>query len=326
MINMSVIICTFNHFEYISQVLPSIQNQSYNSSLFEIIIVNDGSTDNTKFFLENVSTSSNLKIFHNTSNLGLAKSRNIGASTSNGSLLVFIDDDNLADHYLLDSYWDFYINNPNAFYQGFQVFPPRLLNSNFAKTWSKWVVPQNIKLDLKCIPAKNICPGNFAISKRNYFAVNGFNPSFRFWGLEDGEFAFRVQSNLSLPLIFVKKAITTHIEDSFYFDIYMKKYQSIGMNALPIIQYFSPSFLKTTNYKFILDINNKDTFIEIIIKVLLKLLFKSNIILLLLFICYKFDRNTFIFIPSFFYRLCLSYSIFKGYNSFKKGNKQLSWY
>lgn len=85
----SVIIPCYNHGRYLAEAIQSVLNQTYKS--IEIIVVDDGSTDNTKHVAESFP---NVKyVFQE--NQGLSAARNTGILNSVGDYLVFLDADDL---------------------------------------------------------------------------------------------------------------------------------------------------------------------------------------------------------------------------------------
>lgn len=85
----SVIIPTYNEEKVILECIFSLKNQSIKD--FEIIIVDDGSTDNTLEILSQINYS-NLKILKQ-NHQGPAMARNLGAKHAKGKILVFVDAD-----------------------------------------------------------------------------------------------------------------------------------------------------------------------------------------------------------------------------------------
>lgn len=75
-IYLSVVLCTYNEERYIMDSVLSILNQTY--PYFELIIVNDGSTDKTKEILETLNDK-RIRII-NKPNTGLPNSLNVGIS------------------------------------------------------------------------------------------------------------------------------------------------------------------------------------------------------------------------------------------------------
>jgi glycosyltransferase involved in cell wall biosynthesis len=91
MLTTSVIVSTYNGADKISNLLEALLKQTYSN--FELIVVIDGSTDNTKQVLEKYfSVFETLRIVEQ-KNRGRSAVRNRGASEASGDLLVFYDDD-----------------------------------------------------------------------------------------------------------------------------------------------------------------------------------------------------------------------------------------
>jgi len=92
--DISVIVCAYNHEKWIERCIRSLNNQSFiNRQDFEVIIVNDGSTDNTYKILKNLKDLKFLKIINNKKNIGLAKSINKAIKLSSGRYIVRVDSD-----------------------------------------------------------------------------------------------------------------------------------------------------------------------------------------------------------------------------------------
>lgn len=87
----SVIIPAYNSSKFIRKSIESVLNQTYKS--FEIIVINDGSTDNTLEVLTDISNSiDNVKIY-TIENGGASKARNKGLLYATGDLIYFLDSD-----------------------------------------------------------------------------------------------------------------------------------------------------------------------------------------------------------------------------------------
>jgi len=90
----SLIITTYNYAQYVERAIRSAVDQSLTNEQYEIIVVNDCSTDRTKHILENFVQDA--RIFNLEENLGLAGARNFGVKKAKGQFIVFLD----ADDYL----------------------------------------------------------------------------------------------------------------------------------------------------------------------------------------------------------------------------------
>jgi glycosyltransferase involved in cell wall biosynthesis len=96
----SVILPVFNGEDYLSESMDSILNQSYTN--FEVIVVNDASTDNTQKILDTYDDP-RIKMIVNATNLKLPKSLNIGFNRATGKLHTWTSHDNVMEFDFLET-------------------------------------------------------------------------------------------------------------------------------------------------------------------------------------------------------------------------------
>lgn len=88
----SVIVPVFNTEKYVEECIESIQNQTLRD--IEIIIVDDGSTDNSKSIVLNMQRyDQRIKFFELNCNKGVGAARNLGIENSTGDYIAFVDSD-----------------------------------------------------------------------------------------------------------------------------------------------------------------------------------------------------------------------------------------
>lgn len=87
----SIILPTYNRVEKLDRAIQSILQQTY--SPYEVVIINDCSSDGTKDFLAQYEVDSRFKIIHNSKNLRLQRSLNKAVRQSKGKYLARLDDD-----------------------------------------------------------------------------------------------------------------------------------------------------------------------------------------------------------------------------------------
>lgn len=87
----SAVICTHNREQYLEKAIKSLLDQSLSKKDYEIIVIDNNSTDNTKEICKN-----KVKYFFE-SKQGLSYARNRGIKESKGKFIAFIDDDAIAD-------------------------------------------------------------------------------------------------------------------------------------------------------------------------------------------------------------------------------------
>ena len=95
----SVIITTRNYQKYVERAIRSVLDQSLPKSEYEVIVVNDGSTDHTKKILDNYEN--DVRLIHLDKNVGLSAARNIGIQKAKGQFIVFVDADDFIHRDLL---------------------------------------------------------------------------------------------------------------------------------------------------------------------------------------------------------------------------------
>ena len=94
-IKLSIIIPVYNVEEYINDCLASLYCQGFDENEFEIIIVNDGSTDNSMNVAQSIIGKHNNIIVINQPNQGQAAARNKGVEQAHGEYIFFMDSDDV---------------------------------------------------------------------------------------------------------------------------------------------------------------------------------------------------------------------------------------
>ncbi len=100
----SVIIPVYNAQEGIKQCMDSLLNQSFTD--FEIILLNDGSTDNSLEVIKKYAADNDFIRVIDKENEGVAKTRNKGIQLANGKYIVFIDNDDFVDSDYLERFYN----------------------------------------------------------------------------------------------------------------------------------------------------------------------------------------------------------------------------
>lgn len=95
----SIIVPVYNAEKYLERCVESILKQTYTT--FEIILINDGSTDSSKAICENYSKQDDRIRIITKNNTGVADTRNIGLSVARGEYIAFVDSDDYIDENML---------------------------------------------------------------------------------------------------------------------------------------------------------------------------------------------------------------------------------
>jgi glucosyl-dolichyl phosphate glucuronosyltransferase len=125
-IRISCVICTYNRERFLHSSIESLANQTLDRELYEVVIVNNNSTDNTDHiaqqliekYKENVNFTYVIE-----SKQGLSHARNRGISEAKGEYICYIDDDAIASPDFLKNIVDFFESNPEAAGVGGKIIP-----------------------------------------------------------------------------------------------------------------------------------------------------------------------------------------------------------
>lgn len=209
----SVIIPFYNHGKYINEALKSIQEQTFPA--FEVIIVNDCSTDEDSNFLKKLKkgseqTSVRLQVFQTSKNSGPAVARNIGAKHAKGEYLCFLDADDKIDKTFLEkallelkkdpvlSFVYSYIQH----FDGDDTLHPTLNPYNFYK-----------------LLLQNKLPYCAVIRKKDFDSVGGYDEKLNKNESEDWDFWIRMGKQnhfgycIEEPLFYYRKAENKRLKD-----------------------------------------------------------------------------------------------------------------
>lgn len=121
----SVILCTYNRDKYIYNVLKSVAENDYPHDGYEIVLVNNNSTDRTEQECERFQSDYPDIAFRYLieTSQGLSYARNCGIRNAVGDLLVYVDDDATVNRDYLKTYAQFFIQHPDAVAAGGPILP-----------------------------------------------------------------------------------------------------------------------------------------------------------------------------------------------------------
>ncbi len=182
MTKVSVIIATYNNSELISRSIKSILAQNFPS--LEIIVVDDGSTDNTRSILSSFLDSEKIKYFYQ-SNAGPGSARDHGIEKSKGEYIAILDsDDYWSDPNKLKKQVDFLDNNSEFILVGGGVIAIDRKNNEILRK----LFPEQDKDIRNSILVKNIFVHSTVLyRKKSWEEVGGYgNKSLQFsedWNL-----------------------------------------------------------------------------------------------------------------------------------------------
>ncbi len=119
MTEISVILPVKNQQDFIEKAIDSVYSQTYDD--FELIVIDDGSTDETSYILERLKTKYGFKLLTHKKNLGIVKALNNGLAEAKGKYIARMDGDDIMLPERLEKQIEFLKNNPELDLIGTQV-------------------------------------------------------------------------------------------------------------------------------------------------------------------------------------------------------------
>ncbi|MGA7219327.1 MAG: glycosyltransferase [Candidatus Sulfotelmatobacter sp.] len=276
----SVVIAAYNKSEYLRACLSCLEAAQFDRGQFEVIVVNDGSTDDTKAFLDQHQPTYSFRVVH-TENQGLASARNAGIEKASGRLLVMLDNDCMLAPDALQHLYRAYCETPEAMListirhiaiQNVASVMARLRNSDlsFMNDVSLRVGEENesalqrlLRLIKHNLP--NLVTGwvgaqgpSVSMSADLFRQLNGYDGAIRRYGMEDFDLAFRV-TKTGRRLRYVGDSVIFHLDhghpqlnllsDAAMTTQYFYKKHRAEPEAKPFVQFLSDqiSFLEFNN-------------------------------------------------------------------------------
>ncbi len=122
---LTAIICTYNRAKYISNLLESIAANDLEKSEYEILLVDNNCTDNTREVCEAFAKLHKDVHFRYVTEpeQGLSAARNKGIKEAKGDIIVYIDDDALVDPHYLRTYAEWFASHPQTMACGGPIEP-----------------------------------------------------------------------------------------------------------------------------------------------------------------------------------------------------------
>jgi len=196
---LSIQLCTYNRARLLERVLEACFDQTLAAEEYEVVLVNDGSRDDTPAVIERVRRLATcaFTVVHQ-ENGGLAKARNAGIARCTGERIAFIDDDVLptpvfaAEHLKSDArHGDVVVRGAAINTESFDALPvPAWTPRNYSGNWF-WTT-------------------NVSVRRSRLDAAGGrFDESFSEYGWEDIELGLRLRA-LGTKAVFNRRAVVFH--------------------------------------------------------------------------------------------------------------------
>ena len=186
--NISVVIPTYNRKLILKKCLLALENQLLNNRItsYEIIVIDDGSTDGTTNWIEENKEKLPHVLLYEQSHRGPASARNLGVLKSKNEIIIFIDSDLVVVNNFLINHVDKLINYWEKFNKNCFTYGSVINTSNFQN-------PEKENQKISDISFAYFATGNVAISRDLLLKVGLFDSAFSLYGWEDLELGERLR-------------------------------------------------------------------------------------------------------------------------------------
>lgn len=191
-------LCSRNRKETLRQVLLTLADQSIHPDRYEVVVIDDGSTDGTGEMIADLDVPYRLTYGYQ-EHAALATARNHGIRLCRGEIMLYIDDDVLADHHLLEEHLRTHQEGVRCVVNG----------------WVNHVesaqIPEKPKFTMADISTSFFWTSNVSVRTADLREAGMFDESFKEYGWEDQELGLRLMA-LGLVRKTNYKAIGYHIK------------------------------------------------------------------------------------------------------------------
>ena len=226
-LQLSVVIATCNRDEQLGQALESLSRQSVASGLFEVIVVDNGSNDSTEAVVQNYLKEQPHWRYVRETKPGAAAARNTGVRACRTPIVLFLDDDIVADRELIEQHLQSQQESSTVAVLGVVRFPWKGTESPFFRCLSRHPeLYQSFQFpDSQNVPFQYFYTCNLSLPRSFFDQGNRFDEEFTASGFEDTELGYRFV-NAGFRIVFNEKASALHNVRTTFEQFSRKRYAS----------------------------------------------------------------------------------------------------
>ncbi len=220
-VKLSIIIPTFNRRDVLFYCLKSLSNQSFPGNNFEVLIIDDGSTEDIPSLIREFNQSLFIRYFRQDKK-GQASAENLGIKYASGEIVLFLDNDMISTPGLVEEHFKFH-----------QKYKNYIIRGSYANT-SDYINPEAAS-EGRFYSSAFFINGNVSMTKELLFKAGMFDEDFSGYGWLDLELGVRLKK-IGARAITNEKAFTYHYQKSIVLDdlaaIYKKEVERGHMGVL----------------------------------------------------------------------------------------------
>ncbi|HET7815900.1 MAG TPA: glycosyltransferase [Candidatus Baltobacteraceae bacterium] len=211
MLELSVVIPTYNRLDTLVHVVPSLLAQSVPADSFELLICDSNSNDGTAEYLAKVHAEHPNVRHLPGSYTGRAMARNAGIAQAQGSVVLFNDSDIIADPGLIEAHLKHHREQRNIAVVGWEVQVANLEQYAFKRDHPDERGSLH-PASRKKLSWLYFLTGNASVRRDDLLRVGSFDESFTGYGHEDLELGYRLE-RAGITILYEPAAINYHCQD-----------------------------------------------------------------------------------------------------------------
>jgi GT2 family glycosyltransferase len=239
--------------------LRALLSQDAETPPFEIIVVDDASTDDTGARVEPFTGDERVQYVRHEANRGLSASRNTGIRRARGDVVVLLDDDIVVEPGYLRAHLARHRAADRVAVVGNLLYPDALVErSNCARYLQtrgigyRWASGREL-LDFDNLHPRFLGGGIHSIRRQDLVGIGLFDEAIRFYGYEDHLYAHRLHQ-AGIRILLAPEARATHL-DAVTVAWFRAKMLQAGRDGLAMLRQHCPEFLEETALPTLLPID-----------------------------------------------------------------------
>lgn len=231
----AVVVPTHQRRDLVLDVVAALEAQSEGRGSFEVAIVCDGCTDGTAEALRGLRSGGPIAVIEQPRS-GAATARNRGAAATTAPLLIFLDDDMIADPDLVRAHLAAHARRPESVVLGAIPVHPRSRRSFLSEGLSGWAARRDRRLASPGETPRfdDVLSGHLSIARTSFQGLGGFDTRWTAGGTfggEDIEFGWRVVAG-GFEVVYAAGAVAHQVYDKSFASLCRNIRQGAAADAL----------------------------------------------------------------------------------------------
>jgi glycosyltransferase involved in cell wall biosynthesis len=245
-LKLSVVVISWNQREFLQRLVGQLLDQDYPRSNYEIIVVDDGSTDDSRDWLASVS-GNDVRVVLGAENRGRSASRNSGIRAANGDIIVMID----GDHTIPRNYLSILAERHEREYcvivgkSHFVDHPDYRALNRYLNEGGVTKLPADSRL-----PGRYFLTRSCSVPRDLIFKVGLFDESFVTWGGEDLDLGMRLEQS-GVPIYGESRCLSWHHHLRTLEELLRVAFE-YGRDGIPVLLKRHPQLFRELNLQRVL--------------------------------------------------------------------------